>query len=152
MGVQRGSHRRRQDRLGARNGLSGRPGVAPIFSRSKGVALERGPVSSEAGAMSSESWLTTKRIRVHGLLLAVCLWTVYAVDMSAPGLLDRSGLVKGTDFLHFYTLGRLALQDRGDLLYDMRAQAELARELVANAPDSLYVPLYGPQVSLFFAA
>ena len=101
--------------------------------------------------MSPASWLTLKRVRIHGLLLAVSLWTVYAVDMSAPGLLDRNGLVKGTDFLHFYTLGRLALQDRGDLLYNMRAQADLAREFVTNAPDSLYVPLYGPQVSLFFA-
>ena len=101
--------------------------------------------------MRPASWLTLKRVRIHGLLLAVSLWTVYAVDMSAPGLLDRNGLVKGTDFLHFYTLGRLALQDRGDLLYNMRAQANLAREFVTNAPDSLYVPLYGPQVSLFFA-
>lgn len=101
--------------------------------------------------MSPGSWLTTNRIRIHGLLLAACLWAVYAVDMSAPGLLDRNGLVKGTDFLHFYTLGKLALQGRGDLLYDMRAEAELARQFVAQAPDSLYVPLYGPQVSLFFA-
>jgi alpha-1,2-mannosyltransferase len=101
--------------------------------------------------MKPASWLTANRIRVHGLLLAVTLWTVYGVDMSAPGLIDRNGLVKGTDFLHFYTLGRLGLQNRGDLLYDMRAQADLARQFVANAPDSLYVPLYGPQVSLFFA-
>jgi alpha-1,2-mannosyltransferase len=98
-----------------------------------------------------DSWLTARRVHIHGLLLAVCLWTVYAVDISTPGLLDRNGLVKGTDFLHFYTLGSLALRGRGDLLYSMRAQAELARELVAQAPDSLYVPLYGPQVSLFFA-
>ena len=82
--------------------------------------------------------------------LAVCLWIVYAVNISTPGLLDRNGLVKGTDFLHFYTLGTLALHDRGDLLYDMRSQAELARQLVPQAPDSLYVPLYGPQVSLLF--
>jgi hypothetical protein len=101
--------------------------------------------------MNSESWLTPRRVRVHALLLAVCLWTLYAVDMSAPGLLDRNGLVKGTDFLHFYTLGHLALQGRGDLLYNMRAQAELARGFVANAPNGVYVPLYGPQVSLFFA-
>ena len=99
---------------------------------------------------SHGTWLTAGRIRAHGLLLAVCLWTVYAVEMSAPGLLDRNGLVKGTDFLHFYTLGTLALQGRGDLLYDMRAQAELTRRLVPQAPDSVYVPLYGPQVSLFF--
>jgi hypothetical protein len=101
--------------------------------------------------MNPAAWLTAKRVRVHGLLLAACLWTVYAADMSRPGLLDRNGLVKGADFLHFYTLGRLALQDRGDLLYDMRAQAALARQLLPQAPDTVYVPLYGPQVSLFFA-
>ena len=100
--------------------------------------------------MNPGSWLTEKRIRIHGLLLAVCLWTVYALTMSSPGLLDRNGLVKGTDFLHFYTLGTLAMQGRGDLLYDMRAQADLAHKLVPQAPNSLYVPLYGPQVSLFF--
>ncbi|MGZ4731967.1 MAG: glycosyltransferase family 87 protein [Terriglobales bacterium] len=100
--------------------------------------------------MNINSWLTARRVRIHGLLLAVCLWTVYAADMSVPGLLDRNGLVKGTDFLHFYTLGNLALRDRGDLLYNMRAQAELAREWVTQAPNSLYVPLYGPQMSLFF--
>ncbi len=101
--------------------------------------------------MKAASWLTAKRIRIHGLLLAFCLWTIYAVDMSTPGLIDRNGLVKGTDFLHFYTLGNLALHDRGDLLYDMRAQAELTHQLVTRAPDSVYVALYGPQVSLFFA-
>jgi len=101
--------------------------------------------------MNPGSWLTPRRVRIHGLLLAVCLWTVYAVDMSTPGLLDRDGLVKGTDFLHFYTLGTLASRDRGDLLYDMRAQADLARELVPENSNSVYVPLYGPQVSLVFA-
>jgi alpha-1,2-mannosyltransferase len=101
--------------------------------------------------MNPASWLTAKRVRIHGLLLALCLWSVYAVNMSTPGLLDRNGLVKGTDFLHFYTLGNLALRDRGESLYDMRAQAELTKKLLPQASDSLYVPLYGPQVSLFFA-
>ena len=101
--------------------------------------------------MKSASWLTAKRIRVHGLLLATCLWTIYAVDMSTQTDRDRNGLVKGTDFLHFYTLGNLALHGRGDLLYDMRAQAELTHQFVARAPDSVYVALYGPQMSLFFA-
>lgn len=99
----------------------------------------------------SHSWLSANRVRIHGLLLAACLWSVYAVDTSSPGMLDRNGLIKGTDFLHFYILGKLALLGRGSLLYDMRAQASLAREFVAQSPDGLYVPLYGPQVSLFFA-
>jgi hypothetical protein len=97
------------------------------------------------------SWLTARRIRVHGLLLAVCLWTVYAVDMSTPGLRDRNGLLKGTDFLHFYTLGSIALQKRGDLLYNMQGQAALLQKLVPAAAGNSYVPLYGPQVSLLFA-
>src|SRR5207245_1286929 len=97
------------------------------------------------------SWLTAKRVRIHGLLLAVCLWTTYAVDISTPGLRDRYGLVKGTDFLHFYTLGCLALRGRGDLLYDMRAQAIGVRERIPEAAEVFYLPLYGPQVSLLFA-
>ena len=96
------------------------------------------------------SWVTARRIRVHGLLLAVCLWTAYAVEMSTPGLRDRNGLIKGTDFLHFYTLGNIALQRRGDLLYDMQAQAALLQKLVPDAAGNVYVPLYGPQVSLLF--
>ena len=100
---------------------------------------------------NSHSWLTARRIRAHGLLLALCLWTVYAVDMASPSLRDRHGLIKGADFLHFYTLGNLALSGRGDLLYDMRAQSELIRHLVPEASGYSYVALYGPQVSLFFA-
>ena len=102
-------------------------------------------------AGSLTRWLTPRRVRTHALLLTVCLWTVYAVDMSAPGLRDRVGLIKGADFLHFYTLGKLALANRGDLLYDVGAQStELAR-VVPEAKGYVYVPLYGPQVSLFFA-
>ncbi len=97
------------------------------------------------------SWLTPRRIRAHALLLAICLWTVYAIDMSTPGLRDRNGLIKGTDFLHFYTLGNIVLQKRGDLLYNIQAQAALLRKLVPEAAGNLYVPLYGPQVSLLFA-
>ena len=96
------------------------------------------------------SWLTGRRIRVHGLLLAVCLWTLYSIDLYTPGLRDRNGLIKGTDFLHFYTLGNIALQKRGDVLYDIQAQAALLQKLVPEAAGSLYVPLYGPQISVLF--
>jgi hypothetical protein len=97
------------------------------------------------------SVLTPRRIRTHGLLLALCLWTVYALNMANPGMRDRQGLIKGADFLHFYTLGTLALTGRGDLLYDMWTQSELIRHLVLDAGGYSYVALYGPQVSLFFA-
>jgi len=97
------------------------------------------------------SWLTQRRLRAHGLILALCLWSAYAVNMSTPGLRDRAGLIKGTDFLHFYTLGTLALTGRGDLLYNISAQTELVGKQIPEAAGTIYVPLYGPQVSLLFA-
>jgi hypothetical protein len=96
------------------------------------------------------SWLTSHRLRAHGLILAVCLWSTYAWILSVPGLVDRHGLVKGTDFLHYYTLGLLAREHRGADLYDMEAQSSFAQQRVPQAGRLFYVPLYGPQVSLFF--
>jgi hypothetical protein len=71
--------------------------------------------------------------------------------MATPGLRGRDGNLKGTDFLHFYTLGFLALEHRGADLYDMSAQAALAAQRVAEASGIRYLPLYPPQVSIFFA-
>jgi len=96
-------------------------------------------------------WLTAKRLRAHGTILAVCLWSVYVWNLATPGLRDRSGNLKGTDFLHFYTLGSLAVEHRGSDLYDMDAQAALAAQRVPAAAGTRYLPLYPPQVSLLFA-
>ncbi len=97
------------------------------------------------------AWLTPKRLRVHGLLLALSLWSVYIWNMATPGLLDRAGNLKGTDFLHFYTLGSLALTHLGADLYNMKAQFELAAQRVPAAAGIHYLPLYPPQVSILFA-
>ncbi len=100
---------------------------------------------------TSAKWFTARRLRIHGLILALCLWSVYVWNMATPGLLDRAGNLKGTDFLHFYTLGSLALAHRGADLYNMKAQSELAAERVPAAAGIRYLPLYPPQVSIFFA-
>jgi len=96
-------------------------------------------------------WVNAQRLYVHGWLLAVCLWGTYAWIMTSPGLLGRNGLVKGADFLHFYTLGALALEQQGGELYDMAAQSALAERRVPQAGRLFFVALYGPQVSLLFA-
>jgi alpha-1,2-mannosyltransferase len=101
--------------------------------------------------LNAAPWLTAKRLRAHGLILALCLWSVYVWNVATPGLLDRAGNLKGTDFLHFYTLGSLALAHRGPDLYNMDAQAQLAAERVPAAAGIRYLPLYPPQVSIFFA-
>jgi alpha-1,2-mannosyltransferase len=97
------------------------------------------------------SWLTARRLRAHGFILALGLWSVYLWNMATPGLLDRAGTLKGTDFLHFYTLGSLALAHRGADLYHMPAQSTLLAQRVPQAAGNLYLPLYPPQVSLLFA-
>jgi glycosyl transferase family 87 len=97
------------------------------------------------------SWITSKRLRAHGAILAVCLWSLYVWTLATPGLRDRNGNLKGTDFLHLYTLGSLAAAHCSSDLYDMNAQALLAAERVPQAAGLRYLPLYPPQVSILFA-
>ncbi len=84
-------------------------------------------------------------------MLALSLWAVYVWTLATPGLRDRNGNFKGTDFLHLYTLGSLALTHRGADLYNMNAQAALAAQRLPEATSIYYLPLYPPQVSIFFA-
>ena len=97
------------------------------------------------------TWLTARRLRAHGTILALCLWSLYVWNVATPGLRDRNGNLKGTDFLHFYTLGSVAAAHRGADLYDMNAQAALAAARVPEAAGTRYLPLYPPQVSIFFS-
>ena len=97
----------------------------------------------------TQTWLTSKRIRAHALILAVVLWSLYLWTIATPGLRDRNGNLKGTDFLHFYTLGIVAAEHRGDELYDSNAQAKLATERIPEAEGIRYLPLYPPQLSIF---
>jgi alpha-1,2-mannosyltransferase len=97
------------------------------------------------------SFFTASRLRAHGIILALCLWSVFLWNMSTPGLRDRAANLKGTDFLHFYVLGSLALDHRGGDLYNMDAQSQLSAQRVPAAADIRYLPFYPPQVSIFFA-
>ncbi|HLZ43932.1 MAG TPA: glycosyltransferase family 87 protein [Candidatus Sulfotelmatobacter sp.] len=97
------------------------------------------------------TWLTARRLRAHGMLLGLVLWSVYLWTLATPGWRDRNGNLKGTDFLHFYTLGCLAAEHRGADLYDMNAPSALAAQRVPDAAGIRYLPLYPPQVSILFA-
>lgn len=108
-------------------------------------------VTSPTITKETSTWLTAKRVRAHALIIAVCLWTLFVWNLATPGLRDRGGNLKGTDFLHFYTLGIIAAEHRGSELYDINAQAALAAEHVPQAAEIRYLPLYPPQFSLFFA-
>jgi hypothetical protein len=101
--------------------------------------------------MNLDRWLTSRRLRAHGLLLALTIWAFYIWTIATPTLRDRNWNLKGTDFLHFYTLGSLAIEHHGGELYNMDAQAAMAAQRIPNAAGVRYLPLYPPQVSLMFA-
>jgi alpha-1,2-mannosyltransferase len=102
------------------------------------------------GSRISGAWLTSRRLRTHGVILSLVLWSLYIWTLWTPGLRDSNWNFKGTDFLHFYTLGLIANTHRGDLLYDTNAQASLSVMNVEDAAGIRYLPLYPPQVSLLF--
>jgi hypothetical protein len=107
-------------------------------------------VSSDFLFRAVARWFTLRRLRVHAIIFAICTWTVIAVDLSNPGLIDRSGNVKFQDFLPFYIAGKLIHEGRTSLLYDPHAAASELQAIVPHARVS--VPfVYGPQVGLFFS-
>jgi hypothetical protein len=97
------------------------------------------------------SLINGRRLRSHGAILALCLWAVYAWNVATPGLRDRNGNLKGTDFSHLYTLGSVGLAHRVADLYNMDTQAELTAHRIPAAAGIRYIPLYPPQISVFFA-
>jgi hypothetical protein len=100
---------------------------------------------------AAANWLTPRRIRAQATILALCLWTVCAVDFATPGLFDRAGNLKFQDFLPLYVSAQIVAQGRASELYDQQAIAE-SIQTVAGQPIRVRLPnLYGPQVALFVA-
>lgn len=115
------------------------------------AAPQRLPAAGAAALLRISRLLTTRRITLHALLLAVCLWSVYAIDLATPGLRDRAGHIKGADFLHFYTAGDLVKNGRLQPLYNPPALAAYQQALVPQSTHTYFVASYGPQVYLPFS-
>jgi hypothetical protein len=109
-------------------------------------------MSSPIAAYTSRvaGWLIPRRLRSQGLILAICIWGVVAVDFATPSLVDRAGNIKFQDFLSFYVSGRLASQHRAADLYNGAVTAQVMREIVPESSRFKLPILYGPQVALFF--
>jgi hypothetical protein len=89
-------------------------------------------------------------IRTQAGMLGACLALIYGFTVATPGMRDRAGHVKGTDFIQFYRLGLAALHEP-TALYDATALSSLSVAAVPEASEVVYLPVYGPQVSLLFA-
>jgi Glycosyltransferase family 87 len=95
--------------------------------------------------------LTRRRLRAYATIIAATMWTVWLVDMSRSGPLDRLGKVKGTDFLHFYVMGSIAREGRWEQLFDVQGHYARAQAVVPGSADTLYVPVESPQTAVVFA-
>jgi Glycosyltransferase family 87 len=86
--------------------------------------------------------------RLGALALLVGLSGWHAYDVAAPGLLDRTGRLKGADFLQFYTYGALVGSGHTERLYDAAAHAQVARDRVAPGLElSNFRPNYPPVIA-----
>jgi hypothetical protein len=90
-------------------------------------------------------------LRVQGATLGVCLALVFVSNIATPGLLDRAGQIKGTDFSNFYVLGSLVTTGHHAALYDRAALRQRAVQLLPESSGTYYLPIYGPQIALLFA-
>jgi hypothetical protein len=91
-----------------------------------------------------------RRVRRFATLLGIVTWTVLALNLIRPGALGWNGHIKGEDYAHFYTLGRLVADGRTDLLYDTSGQSTYLTHAIPGAPPTFFIPVYGPQVALGF--
>src|SRR6185295_6594591 len=92
------------------------------------------------------------RLMLWGIALFALSAFIYIHTMMVPGLVDRVGRVKGTDYTYFYVIGSFALEGRLDALYDPDAHlAEGRRRIDPNLQVYATHPNYGPQVALAFA-
>ena len=95
--------------------------------------------------------MTTKEVRGHAVILALVLWGLAIAMMTAPGARDWFGTLKGADFVHFYTLGRVALDRDTAVLYDGPALNARQVALVPASAGDDFIPVYSPQTALAFA-
>ena len=93
-----------------------------------------------------------REARAHAVIVATILWALAAVLVfTGSGYRSFTGRLKGTDFVHFYTLGHLALIGDSGRLYDPEGQHAVQVNLVPESDPEWYFPVYPPQVALVFA-
>src|SRR6187402_2014953 len=90
-----------------------------------------------------------REARVHASIVATVGWLgVLVFLLAGPG--DRSifGPMKWGDFVHFYTIGRIALERDVSVIYDARRQHDRQAALVPESASDFYVAPYPPQTAM----
>jgi hypothetical protein len=93
-------------------------------------------------------FLTEHRVRRHLVVLAILLWAVAIFSAATPTWRLRTGQIKGTDFVHFYTLARIGQSGASLGFADLNAQRTMQLAARPESVDDWYPPAYGPQVTV----
>ena len=88
---------------------------------------------------------------MHSIVLAAGLWITVVYTVATPGMVDRNGILKGIDFLQFYTAGRIVAQNGAQHLYNWDTFVRVLRDAVPAATDVVFVSVYPPQLAAAFA-
>ena len=97
-------------------------------------------------------WTSSMRGAKRRVLLLTIMMCAVGISVVAVESANRrfEGPLRGADFVHFYTLGRLAYTHRVSVMYDMTALHDAQVALVPDSKTFLYPPVYPPQISLVF--
>jgi alpha-1,2-mannosyltransferase len=93
----------------------------------------------------------TRAAKRRALLVAIMGAAVISVVAIEKANRRFEGPLRGADFVHFYTLGRLASTHHVSAMYDMTALHDAQVALVPDSKTFLYPPVYPPQVPVLFA-
>ncbi|MGE0705156.1 MAG: glycosyltransferase family 87 protein [Vicinamibacterales bacterium] len=92
--------------------------------------------------------VTPRELRGQLAALGAVLWIVALVNAWTPTLYLRSGQVKGTDFVHVYTLGRATATGHASDLLDAGALQRIQLDAVPESAHAFFPAFYGPQVGV----
>jgi hypothetical protein len=81
-------------------------------------------------------------------MLAVVLWCFAAINTATTTARLRSGQMRGTDFIQFYTLARLAADGQAEHFADFPIVRRTQLQVVPGSANEVYPPVYGPQVAI----
>lgn len=92
-----------------------------------------------------------KELRAQLIILTVILWGASAINFSTSTAYLRTGQVKGTDFVQFHALARMAATGSTAHFSDSEALRRTQLDVLPESSRDFYPALYGPQVAIALA-
>lgn len=97
-------------------------------------------------------WLSRPRLAFFFTAYLIAQMNIFFFAETKSGMLDRTGRVRGRDFLIFYIAGHIVQSGHSDRLYDQKFVGSILQSLVTVSDlVPLYPYVYPPNTALLFA-